>query len=67
MTEHQGDTANDVRQLMEAVLESGREGLILKHPNGEYVLNGRNKDWIKVRWNVSRFNSGPIANFPIRR
>ncbi|KAI6010699.1 DNA ligase 4 [Pisolithus orientalis] len=25
------------------------EGLILKHPDSEYTLNGRNKDWIKVK------------------
>lgn len=29
-------------------MEGRGEGLILKHPDGEYVLNGRNKDWIKV-------------------
>lgn len=33
-------------------MEARGEGLILKHPDGEYVLNGRNKDWIKVRWNI---------------
>lgn len=25
------------------------EGLVMKHPDSEYVLNGRNKDWIKVK------------------
>jgi hypothetical protein len=24
------------------------EGLVIKHPDASYVLNGRNKDWIKV-------------------
>jgi len=33
-------------------METKGEGLILKHPDGEYVLNGRNKDWIKVRRNT---------------
>ena len=42
---------------MEAVMESRREGLILKHPDGEYVLNGRNKDWIKVRWKMFYFET----------
>ena len=33
---------------MEDVMANRGEGLILKHPDAEYVLNGRNKDWIKV-------------------
>jgi len=48
VTEYQGKTAKDVRERMEVVMEARGEGLILKHPDGEYVLNGRNKDWIKV-------------------
>ena len=54
MTEYQGKTAKDVRERMEVIMEARGEGLILKHPDGEYVLNGRNKDWIKVRWNLPR-------------
>ena len=50
VTEYQGKSADDVRERMEIVMETKGEGLILKHPDGEYVLNGRNKDWIKVRW-----------------
>jgi len=53
VTEYQGKTAKDVRERMEVVMEARGEGLILKHPDGEYVLNGRNKDWIKVCWNTS--------------
>lgn len=61
MTEYQGKTANDVRERMEVVMEARGEGLILKHPDGEYVLNGRNKDWIKVRKYASP--SRPITDF----
>lgn len=46
--ESEGKTAKDIRVKMEEVLESRGEGLVLKHPDSEYVLNGRNKDWIKV-------------------
>jgi len=51
---YQGTSADDVRERMEIVMGTRGEGLILKHPDGEYVLNGRNKDWIKVRWNIPR-------------
>ena len=47
--EHEGRTAKDVRVRMDVVLASRGEGLVIKHPDSEYVLNGRNKDWIKVR------------------
>lgn len=46
--EYEGRTADDVRKRLGDVMENRGEGLILKHPNSEYVLNGRNKDWIKV-------------------
>lgn len=49
VTEFQGKTAKDVRERMEVVMQARGEGLIMKHPDGEYVLNGRNKDWIKVK------------------
>ena len=48
VTEFVGKTAQDVRKRMEEVMASRGEGLVLKHPESEYVLNGRNKDWIKV-------------------
>jgi DNA ligase 4 len=48
ITEFEGKTAKDVRMRMEEVMTLRGEGLILKHPDAEYVLNGRNKDWIKV-------------------
>ncbi|VDB87968.1 unnamed protein product [Peniophora sp. CBMAI 1063] len=47
--ESEGKTAKDIRTKMEEVLESRGEGLVIKHPDSEYVLNGRNKDWIKVK------------------
>ncbi|EPQ56491.1 DNA ligase 4 [Gloeophyllum trabeum ATCC 11539] len=49
ITEWEGKTAKDVRTRMEQVMANRGEGLILKHPDSEYVLNGRNKDWIKVK------------------
>ncbi|KDQ61444.1 hypothetical protein JAAARDRAFT_30880 [Jaapia argillacea MUCL 33604] len=47
--EFEGKTAKDVREKMEEVMAARGEGLILKHPDSEYVLNGRNKDWVKVK------------------
>lgn len=49
VVEFEGKTAKDVRQRMDEVMEARGEGLILKHPESEYTLNGRNKDWIKVK------------------
>lgn len=49
VTEFEGKTAQDVRQRMEDIMNQRGEGLIMKHPDSEYVLNGRNKDWIKVK------------------
>ena len=47
--EHEGRTVQDVRKRLEEIVADRGEGLILKHPNSEYVLNGRNSDWIKVK------------------
>src|SRR6266404_6914695 len=41
-------TAKDVRKKMEEIMATRGEGLVMKHPDAGYVLNGRNKDWIKV-------------------
>ncbi|KZT27881.1 ATP-dependent DNA ligase [Neolentinus lepideus HHB14362 ss-1] len=49
VTEWEGKTAKDVRTRMDEVMANRGEGVILKHPDSEYVLNGRNKDWIKVK------------------
>ncbi|KAI9457174.1 ATP dependent DNA ligase domain-containing protein [Boletus coccyginus] len=49
ITEFEGRTPKDVRQKMDEIMEARGEGLILKHPDSEYTLNGRNKDWIKVK------------------
>ncbi|KAH9027928.1 DNA ligase 4 [Lactarius hengduanensis] len=40
-------TAKDVRKKMEDIMAARGEGLVMKHPDAGYVLNGRNKDWIK--------------------
>lgn len=42
-------TAKDVRKKMEDIMAARGEGLVMKHPDAGYVLNGRNKDWIKVK------------------
>ncbi|TFY80530.1 hypothetical protein EWM64_g3481 [Hericium alpestre] len=47
--EFEGKTAQDVRKRMEDIMADRGEGLIIKHPQAEYVLNGRNRDWIKVK------------------
>lgn len=57
-TEYRGKTAKDIRTRMDEVMENRGEGLVIKHPSAQYVLNGRNTDWIKVRhpW---CFQAGP--------
>ncbi|KAJ7733239.1 DNA ligase IV [Mycena maculata] len=47
--EYRGRTAKDVRTRMDEVMEARGEGLVIKHPASQYVLNGRNMDWIKVK------------------
>ncbi|OAX43215.1 DNA ligase 4 [Rhizopogon vinicolor AM-OR11-026] len=47
--EFEGKTAKDVRQKMDEIVATRGEGLVIKHPDSEYTLNGRNKDWIKVK------------------
>lgn len=47
--EFEGKTAQDIRERMEVIMANRGEGLVMKHPDSEYTLNGRNKDWIKVK------------------
>ena len=47
-TEFKVKTAKEVRERMDAVMAERGEGLVMKHPMSQYVLNGRNSDWIKV-------------------
>ncbi|EJD07416.1 DNA ligase 4 [Fomitiporia mediterranea MF3/22] len=49
VTEYEGRSASDVRKRLEEIMANRGEGLIIKHPNSEYILNGRNKDWVKVK------------------
>jgi hypothetical protein len=49
VTDFEARTAMDVRKRMEDVMATRGEGLVMKHPDAGYILNGRNKDWIKVR------------------
>jgi DNA ligase-4 len=46
--EFEGKTAKDIRDRMDEIMANRGEGLVIKHPDSQYVLNGRNKDWIKV-------------------
>ena len=46
--EYKGKSAKDVRQRMDQVMEDRGEGLVMKAPKSQYVLNGRTNDWIKV-------------------
>ena len=41
VTEFEGTTIADVRKHLEDIVESRGEGLVLKHPNSQYVLGGR--------------------------
>jgi DNA ligase-4 len=52
VVECEGKTAKDVRQRMDDVMAARGEGLVIKHPDSEYVLNGRNRDWIKVIFHI---------------
>lgn len=47
--EHRGRSAKDIRDRMDEVMANRGEGLVIKHPKSQYVLNGRNNDWIKVK------------------
>nr|GAT46734.1 DNA ligase 4 [Mycena chlorophos] len=48
-TEYRGKTTDDIKMRLEQVMEDRGEGLVIKHPNAQYILNGRNNDWIKVK------------------
>lgn len=50
-TEYKAKTSKDVRERMDQVMAERGEGLVMKHPSSQYVLNGRNNDWIKVSHN----------------
>ncbi|EED80930.1 predicted protein [Postia placenta Mad-698-R] len=57
--EYEGRTADDVRTRMEDIMASRGEGLVIKHPNSQYVLSGRNSDWIKASCWTRGFNVKP--------
>lgn len=46
--EFKAKSAKDVRQRMDQVMADRGEGLVMKAPRSQYVLNGRTNDWIKV-------------------
>ncbi|PVG04723.1 putative DNA ligase [Serendipita vermifera] len=43
------NTTKDIENLLQNVVETRGEGLIIKHPNSTYVLNGRVDNWIKLK------------------
>ncbi|KAG8787200.1 DNA ligase (ATP) [Serendipita sp. 397] len=49
MHQFEATTVGDVQNLLRKVVEDRGEGLILKHPNSTYVLNGRVDQWVKVK------------------
>lgn len=49
VAEFEAKTAKDVREKMDEIMANRGEGLVMKHPEAEYVLDGRNRDWIKVK------------------
>lgn len=57
-TEFRAKTAKDVRQRMDQVMAERGEGLVMKQPKSQYVLNGRNNDWIKVGIYITPFYIG---------
>lgn len=58
-SEFEGKTVADIQGRLDQIMADRGEGLIIKHLNSEYILNGRNKDWIKVKpeyiVSISRF------------
>ena len=60
VVDFEASTAKDVRRKMEDIMATRGEGLVMKRPDAGYVLNGRNKDWIKVSvvftlWNYTQY------------
>ncbi|KAF9005938.1 DNA ligase 4 [Cyathus striatus] len=47
--EYRGRTAKEIRSRMDDIVANRGEGLVIKHPNAKYILNGRNMDWVKVK------------------
>ncbi|KAG8950113.1 DNA ligase (ATP) [Tulasnella sp. 424] len=44
-----GKTVQDVEKLLNEVVESRGEGLVIKTPNSKYILGGRENCWMKVK------------------
>ena len=55
VAEFEAKTAKDVREKMDEIMANRGEGLVMKHPEAEYVLDGRNRDWIKASFSETRF------------
>lgn len=45
----QGHTANDIAEKFKTIVTEMSEGLVVKNPTSEYILNSRTNDWIKVK------------------
>ncbi|WWD08963.1 hypothetical protein V865_007078 [Kwoniella europaea PYCC6329] len=47
--EHRGKNGKDIRAMLERILESRGEGLVVKKADAIYQTNSRGADWIKVK------------------
>lgn len=44
-----GHTASDIAEKFKKIITEMSEGLVVKNPSSEYILNSRTDDWIKVK------------------
>lgn len=49
VNEFEGTSEKDIQDRLRAVVEARGEGLIVKHRQAPYLLNGRVDHWIKIK------------------
>ncbi|BEI97354.1 hypothetical protein CcaverHIS631_0209430 [Cutaneotrichosporon cavernicola] len=47
--EERGKSGKDIRAMLERILESKGEGIVVKRSDSQYVTNSRASDWVKVK------------------
>ncbi|GFZ52023.1 DNA ligase 4 [Saitozyma sp. JCM 24511] len=47
--ESKGKTGKDIRNMLERILETKGEGVVVKKPDSVYQTNARSADWVKVK------------------
>ncbi|RSH81465.1 DNA ligase (ATP) [Saitozyma podzolica] len=47
--ESKGKTGKDIRNMLERILETKGEGVVVKRPESVYQTNARSADWVKVK------------------